>query len=142
MQELPLSQRRGFEFSEFGHNQLAILMVKAPIEQTISTTAELLDGKLEIDVLEKEYKLRDNLKDYDETRGWDLILHQYSGHDWTIVFNFDVCADRTVAKISQLLDSYCIYLQYQDTSSWSGYNTARISPNRGRLRLVPRYAGR
>ena len=90
MEELPISQRRGFEFSELELNKLAILMVQAPIQQTSPTITQFLQGKLEIDVLGKDYDLYLHPA---------CILHQYCGHDWTIIFPFDICATNTVIGV-------------------------------------------
>lgn len=111
-QERPLSQRRGFEFSAFGGNRLGIVMIKAPIEITSPALAERLHGALETNVLGREYDLNHQRHE---------LLHQYQGHDWTIICPFDICASSTVAQISKQLKTRCIYLTHEDTSSSSIY---------------------
>ena len=110
MEQIPLSKRRGFEFSELMRNKLGILLVKASIEKVSPTVVELLNGILETDVFGREHNF-----------GWGCILSQYREHDWTIVFPFDICAGSTVLQISKMLETYCIYLQHEDTSSCSSY---------------------
>jgi len=107
-----LSERRGFEFSGLGVNTLGILLIKAPIELVSPTISELLHGVLETDAFGREYD--SYLRRY-------RILHQYRGHDWTIICPFDICASGTVAKISEQLQVDCIYLENEDTSGCSGY---------------------
>ena len=109
MSELPLSERRGFEFSDFGCNRIGILMVKAPIEEVSPILTQWLYGRLENNVL-------------GQANDWcSKLLFQYCRHDWTIVFPFDICATNTVSLLSQQLATRCIYLEYEDTSDCSAY---------------------
>lgn len=109
MSELPLSERRGFEFSDFGCNRIGILMVKAPIEEVSPILTQWLYGRLENNVL-------------GQANDWcSKLLFQYCGHDWTIVFPFDILATNTVSQLSQQLETRCIYLEYEDTSDCFGY---------------------
>ena len=113
MSELPLSERRGFELSNFGCNQLGILMVKAPIEEVSPTLTQWLHGKLEINVFGKAY---------DIYRRRSHLLFQYCGHDWTILFPYYICQTDTVSRLSQQLETRCIYLETEDTSGCDSYS--------------------
>lgn len=87
-------------------------MVKAPIELVTPVTCSVLNGVLEMDVFGKQY---------DPYSSRHHVISQYKGHEWTIIFDFDICADATVAKISEQLQTDCIYLGTEDTSGWSSY---------------------
>jgi hypothetical protein len=110
MQEVPVPERRGFDFSDFGTNNIEILMVKAPIQQVSSKLAKLLHGKLKIDVLSQ---------DNNTLFGRHTVVHQYAGHDWTIVFPGG--AMDPVIQLSESLKTSCIYMQHGDTASCSRY---------------------
>ena len=112
MSEYLISRKRGFEFSDLEHNALGILIIKESIDTVSSTVTKLLEGKLITDILYREYNI-------DYLSG--LIVFQYQEHDWTIIISFDLCADKTVSEISQLLQTSCIYLIHEDTSSCSEY---------------------
>jgi hypothetical protein len=107
-----ISKRRGLEFHWWRENTLGLLMVKAPIELVSPIVSSVLNGILEIDVLDKSYAPLSN---------GCRTIHQYQGHKWTIVFSFDICASSTVAKISEQLQSNCIYLVTEDTSGTASY---------------------
>jgi hypothetical protein len=107
-----ISERRGLEFLWWQNNTLGVLMVKAPIELVSPVISSMLNGVLEIDVFGKQY---------DPYSSRHHVLSQYRGHDWTIIFDFDVCADATVTKISEQLQSDCIYLITEDVSGCSSY---------------------
>jgi hypothetical protein len=110
MQEVPVPDRRGFDFSDFGTNNIEILMVKAPIQQVSPKLAKLLHGKLKIDVLSQ---------DNNTLFGRHTVVHQYAGHDWTIVFPGG--AMDPVIQLSESLKTSCIYMQHGDTASCSRY---------------------
>ncbi len=110
--ETNLPERRGFEFSNWQTNTFGILMVKAPIELVSPAISEILRGELRLDVL---------IRQYDTQLSSGQILYQYQGHNWTIILNFSICASSTVAKISEQLQSDCIYLETEDTSGCSSY---------------------
>jgi hypothetical protein len=105
-------ERRGLEFLFWQNNTLGILMVKAPIKLVSPVISSVLNGVLEIDVFGKQY---------DPYSSRHHVLSQYRGHDWTIIFDFDVCASATVTKISEQLQSDCIYLETEDVSDWASY---------------------
>lgn len=107
-----ISERRGLEFLIWQENTLGVLMVKAPIELVSPVICSVFNGVLEIDVFGKQY---------DPYSSRHHVISQYRGHDWTIIFVFDVCADATVTKISEQLQSDCIYLITEDTSGCSSY---------------------
>jgi hypothetical protein len=110
MQEVPVPERRGFELSDFQLNGISILMVKAPIQQVSSKLATLLHGKLKIDVFRQ---------DNDKPCGRHTVIHQYVGHDWTIVFPGG--AMDTAIQLSESLKTFCIYIAHGDTSGCSVY---------------------
>ncbi len=107
-----ISKRRGLEFIWWRENTLGILMIKAPIELVSPVIASVLNGTLDIDVFGKQYDPHSNRCH---------TIYQYQGHHWTIVFTFDICAASTVAKISEQLQSDCIYLVTEDTSGCASY---------------------
>lgn len=111
--EIPLSERRGFQFSSLEANSIGILLVKASIELVSPATTKLFGGNLELNVLGKQS---------DSISGSESLVYQYRGHPWSIVFPIVVCAERKVSRISKLLKTRCIYLQHEDTSSCSGYH--------------------
>lgn len=107
-----IAERRGLEYLWWQNNTLGILLVKAPIELVSPVISSVLNGVLEIDVFDRQY---------DPYSSRHHVISQYRGHDWTIIFTFDVCASSTVAKISEQLQSDCIYLETEDVSGWAGY---------------------
>lgn len=115
MKKVSIFQRRGFEFSDLEQNKLGILMIESSITQVSPTVTNLLNGTLKTNVL----------KQVDESDHScippGLAIFQYQQHNWTIIIPFDICASETVSQISKLLQTRCIYLQHENTSSCSSY---------------------
>lgn len=111
MQQPPVSERRGFEGSEWFGNSIGTLFVKAPIEQASPVLARCVgEGfTLETDVLGQTGDCSRKL------------IFQYCGHAWTILDALGPCEDETARKISEELETRCIFIAYESVSGCSSY---------------------
>lgn len=113
MQQPSVSERRGFEGSEWFGNSIGVLLVKAPIERASPVLARC-SGEgltLETDVLGQIVK----------GFGFHQLIFQYCGHPWTILYALGPCEDEKAQKISEELETRCIFIAYEDTSNCSEY---------------------
>ncbi|MCC3531206.1 MAG: hypothetical protein JGK21_24775 [Microcoleus sp. PH2017_22_RUC_O_B] len=110
--EVALSKRRGFQFRELEANKIGILLVKAPIELTSPVIAQVFGGHLKLNIWGRQYHPSDC---------WMILIYQYQGHPWSIVFPINVCAQTKVSQVSKSLKTRCIYLQHEDTSASYAY---------------------
>lgn len=111
--ESALSNRRGFQFTELEMNTIGILLVKAPIDAVSPAIATGFGSSLDRNIWGQPC---------DPDHGWRSLIYQYKEHLWTIVFPVDVCLENQVSQFSELLNTQCIYLQHEDTSSCSAYH--------------------
>jgi hypothetical protein len=109
---LPISDRRGFELSDYESDRLGVLMVRSPIELVSAAYVELFGGDLETEI---------SVQQDGVCHQGGVCLHQYEGHDWTIIGPFGICSTQSVIKISEHLKTRCIYLVHEDTASASSY---------------------
>lgn len=104
-----LQSKRGFELAGYT-NSIGFALVKAPIELVGPLLATALGGILFPDVYGKKLHVS----------RWLTTIHQYRGHAWTI-FYFDADEENVLCSLSDILDTRCIYFQYDDVTDWGGY---------------------
>lgn len=113
-QEVPIQEKRGFEFSGLYINPIGILLVKAPIEEVSPLASEIFGGKLDVNVIGKQFPFNLQL--------WRRIVFQYRGHSWTIILFLRPVENNTAKLISKILKTRCIYIAYEDKSGWLNYS--------------------
>lgn len=102
--------RRGFYLKDYPCS-FGFVLIKAAIDVVSPALAELIKGS----AIENVDKNIDIIGD----RG--ILLWQYSALDWTIFFDA-ACQEELPKKLSEILDTSCIYFEYESVSAWEGYS--------------------
>jgi hypothetical protein len=107
---LSIMQKRGFGLKEYP-TSFGFVLVKAEIEEISVNLANLVNGFL----------VRDVYRNADQVDSNWLLVWQYTNHSWT-TFQYPVCKEDIPRRLSKILNTSCIYFQYEDVSGWQGYN--------------------
>ncbi len=113
MEASVIENKRGFDLKDYACS-FGYVLVKAGIDEVSSTLAKLKSATV----------IKDLYSNFAECSDYGYLVWQYFGHDWTMS-RYGVCQSEFSQNLSKILETDCIYYEYEKTSSWQGYTFFR-----------------